>query len=298
MTTGLAGRRILVPRGGAAGARWADAIRERGGEPIVAPLLETAPPRDPSPLASAVERWNRGAYDWLVVTSANGAHAFADAGALPGADADVAAVGPTTAAALRERGFRVALQPERDCTAVGLAAALLSRIGTVERGGTAVGAAAMRILLPVSELAGTEIETALARAGHAPERVTAYRTLPTPRDPGIEARVAAGAVDAVLVLSGSGADEAARRFGPALTRVQGAAPGAGAAPGGGTDLPSGISVAAIGAPTARALAVHGIPVAAVAEHPTPEALLDALTTALAGRPLPASDPSPAEGTHA
>lgn len=296
MTAGLAGRRILVPRGGVAGERWADAIRERGGEPVVAPLLETAGPREPSLLAAAAERWNRGAYDWLVVTSVNGAHAFADAGALPGS-AEIAAVGPATAAALVERGFRVTLQPERDCSARGLVEALLARVGTVGHGGTdAVGATARRFLLPVSELAGTEIETALARAGHAPERVTAYRTLPAPRDPDIEARVAAGAVDAVLVLSGSGADEAARRFGPALTRVQGAAPGA--ARGGGTGLPPGIAVAAIGRPTALALAAHGVPVAAVAEHPTPEALLDALTAALAERPIEASDPSPAEGTHA
>lgn len=253
---GLSGRRILVPRGGAAGERWAQAVRERGGEPVVAALTETAEPQDPGPLTAAVERWNRGDYDWLVVTSANGAHAVADAGARPATAAGaarVAAVGPATAEALRERGFAVALQPEHDFSAAGVANALIDVIG--DR-----AAREQRLLLPLSEIASTELEEALLRAGHAPERIAAYRTVPAPRDAAQEARIVAGGVDAILVLSGSGAAELARRFGPT----------------GGNGLPGGAMLAAIGAPTARALAAHGLRADVVAARHTVGGLLDAL----------------------
>lgn len=48
-------------------------------------------------------------YDWLVVTSANGAHELARRGVTANR---VAAVGPATAAALRDAGIRVDLVPE------------------------------------------------------------------------------------------------------------------------------------------------------------------------------------------
>lgn len=287
-TPGLTGRRILVPRGGATGERWAAAIRERGGEAIVVALTETAPPEDPSALAEAVERWNRGAHDWLVLTSANGAHAVADAGARP-RDAEVAAVGPATAEALRERGFTVTLQPEHDFSAAGLAAALLDRIGGAASGAVGADPAtarsagavdARRLLLPLSEIASTELELALAAAGHAPERVTAYRTVPAPRDAPREAEIAAGGVDAILVLSGSGAAEVAQRFGPPRT----------GAPGGA--LPGGALLAAIGAPTARALAAHGLRADAVAARHTVDGLLDALAERFADPASPSGVPDP------
>jgi uroporphyrinogen-III synthase len=283
-TPDLAGRRILVPRDGATGERWAAAIRERGGEAIVVALTETAPPEDSSALADAVERWNRGTYDWLVLTSANGAHAVADAGARPGA-AEVAAVGPATAEALRERGFRVMLQPEHDFSAAGLAEALLDRIGIAAAGTAGAGSATgrpadpadvRRLLLPLSEIASDELERALAAAGHVPERVTAYRTLPAPRDAVREAEIVAGGVDAILVLSGSGAAELVRRFGPPRTG----------------SLPGGSLLAAIGEPTARALAAHGLRADAVAPRHTVDGLLDALAARLADPAFPSETPDP------
>ncbi|QZY53024.1 uroporphyrinogen-III synthase [Leucobacter tenebrionis] len=313
----LAARRVLVPRGGAAGERWAAAIRELGGEPVVSPLTETAPPADTGALAAAAERWNRGEYDWLVVTSANAVRAFAEAGARPGSAA-VAAVGPATAEALRERGFEVALTPERDFSATGIAEALLARIGP---GGNARGAGAdartsddraadartadgraadargadgrgadgrtapqerngsaatapVRLLLPLSEIASTELETALAAAGHDPDRVTAYRTVPAARDAAAEAEVAAGRIDAILAMSGSGAREIARRFAP---------------------LPPGTLIIAIGGPTARALAGCGVEAAAVASEHTVDGVLAAFVAALdpASEPDPTSRPDPA-----
>ena len=264
----LRGRRVLVPRGGAVGERLADGVRRRGGDPVIVPLVETAPPEDPAALAAAAARWNRGDYDWLVVTSANGAAAIAEAGARPG-PGRVAAVGPATADALREHGFAVAVAPDGDFSAAGLATALLAALD---------GTGPARLLLPLSELAGTALQAALAEAGHRPERVTAYRTLPA-RDgaPG-EQLLDGGApsapdVDAILVLSGSGARELARRFAP---------------------LPAHVRLAAIGRPTALALAEHGLRADVVAAEQTSDGLLDALAAALAATPPgPPRPPAPA-----
>lgn len=252
----LAGRRILVPRGGALGDRLAAGIRERGGEAVVAPLTVTAPPERPDALAAAADRWNRGSYDWLVVTSAAGAHAFAEAGAKP-RSSPVAAVGPATADTLGERGFEVAVQPGRDFSARGLAEALIEALAGRER---------RRLLLPLSEIAGTDLQAALTAAGHSPERVTAYRTIPAPRDAELETAVAAGGFDAILAMSGSGAREIARRFAP---------------------IPAATAVVAIGGPTARALADFGLRAGAIAEEHTSGGLL----AVLAALPLPPSDHS-------
>lgn len=272
----LAGCRILVPRGGEAGERLAAEIRERGGIPMIAPLTVTAAPEHPAALAAAVERWNRGGYDWLAITSANGAHAVADAGARPGAGS-VAAVGPATAEALRERGFTVDARPEHDFSATGLAEALLATFGSGSgpagsgSGPVGPGAPAQRVLLPLSEIAGDELERALAAAGHTAERVTAYRTIPAARDPRLEAQVRAGGVDAILVMSGSGAAEAARRFSP---------------------LPESTRLVAIGQPTARALADHGLSADAVSPRHTSTGLLDTLAATLARDSAPAQPAGP------
>lgn len=259
-TSDLAGCRILVPRGGPPGEQLAAAIRTRGGLPVIVPLTTTVPPQDPAALAAAVERWNLGCYDWLVCTSANGVYAVVAAGARPGMRR-VAAVGPATAEALREHGFEVAVQPDHDFSAVGLAEALLTVIGTADGSD-----AAQQMLLPLSEIAGTELEHALTAAGHAPHRVTAYRTLPTPRDARLESR--GRAVDAILVMSGSGAAETARRFAP---------------------LPPGTHLVAIGAPTARALAAHGLRADAVATRHTADGLLDTLAALLDRAAAPTTD---------
>ncbi|MEJ6489777.1 uroporphyrinogen-III synthase [Leucobacter sp. USCH14] len=250
----LGGARVLVTRGGAAGERDAAEVRARGGLPVQAPLTEIAPPSDPAPLEAAAAAWNRGEYEWLLVTSANAADAFAAAGAAapeasrPG-DPRVAAVGPATADALRARGFDPALAPSSDYSAVGLVEALLELPTD----------AALRFLLPVSELADRTLETALERAGHRVDRVTAYRTLPAPRDTSVEASVRAGEVDVILVLSASGAREVARRFAP---------------------LPPGVRLAAIGAPSGRALAEHGLAADVIADPHTVSNLLDRVSHAL------------------
>src|SRR6185369_17407327 len=86
-----------------------------GADPICAPAIAIAPPEDAAPLHAAIRALEQ--YAWVVFTSANGVRAVFDA--LYEADLDarafgaarVLAIGPATAAALRERGVRADLVP-------------------------------------------------------------------------------------------------------------------------------------------------------------------------------------------
>lgn len=280
MNDELRGLRILVPRGGAAGARIARLVRQRGGDPVIAPLTVTAPAPDAAALGAAVARLADGHYDWLVLTSATGAEVLAQqldaAGSSLPAATRVAAVGPATAAALAERGIAVHLVPEHDFSAAGLADALARRLdpGPDEACATPSERVPLRFLLPLSELADSGLERALAAAGHAVDRVTSYRTVAAPEDPALAARLAAGGIDAVLVLSASGAAETARRLAAPSSPAPAMAPG--------------FLLAAIGPPTARALAAHGLPATITATRHTVPGLLDAIAAHVA---IPHLDPT-------
>jgi uroporphyrinogen-III synthase len=93
--------RVLVTRPREQARPLVDALVERGFDVLVRPLIRIEPlsddPIDTSP------------YDWLIVTSANGAREFARrrVGVLP----QVAAIGPGTAATLEEAGIDTKLEP-------------------------------------------------------------------------------------------------------------------------------------------------------------------------------------------
>ena len=91
--------RVIVTRAAEQAEPLAQRLRELGHEVVFCPLIRIEPLGD-DPIDCS-------GYDWVVVTSPNGAAEFAGrrAGELP----RVAAVGPGTADALRERGIRPAL---------------------------------------------------------------------------------------------------------------------------------------------------------------------------------------------
>nr|WP_233613991.1 uroporphyrinogen-III synthase [Leucobacter edaphi] len=254
----------MIPRGGSSADRWSAAVTARGATPLVLPLIESAAPSDPGPLAEAAARWNRGDYDWVAITSATGASAFAEAGARPHTSSRpgsqrprVAAVGPATAAELRRHGFPIDLAPASDFSGDGLAEAF-----------RAAEIAPSLVLLPASEIADDTVESGLTAAGHRVERVTAYRTVPAATDRRA-ARERAREVDIVLVSSGSVARELAATLAP---------------------LPPLTTVIAIGGPTARALDELGILPDAVAEEHTVDGMLDAADALLSPRRTPPHAP--------
>jgi len=93
--------RVIVTRPEGQGDELAEGLGRLGHEVVLCPLVRVEPlghgPVDVEP------------YDWVIVTSANGAHELARR--IEGRPNRVAAVGPATAAALARHGLRVDLVP-------------------------------------------------------------------------------------------------------------------------------------------------------------------------------------------
>lgn len=111
----LAGKRILVTRARHQAGRLAEALEAAGAEVLRLPTIEIVPPETYAPLDHALQSI-RG-YDWLIVTSANGAAALAERMNLLGiapqqlSHLQLAAIGPATAGALERIGLKVSVMP-------------------------------------------------------------------------------------------------------------------------------------------------------------------------------------------
>jgi uroporphyrinogen-III synthase len=111
---------VIITRPRAQAVELADAVRGLGHEPVLCPLL------DIEPLGDAPLEVSR--YDWVVLTSANGARELLRRGR--GEWPRVAAIGPGTAEVLRAGGIEPALVP-RTSTQEGLLAELPRPAGRV-----------------------------------------------------------------------------------------------------------------------------------------------------------------------
>jgi uroporphyrinogen III methyltransferase/synthase len=113
----LAGRTIAITRPADRGRGLAARLEAAGADVRVRPLIETVEPRSGEAFDAALARL--ADFDWIVVTSVNGAAAFArrarEKGAFPTAESTprIAAVGEATAARLRDEGLNVDLVPSR-----------------------------------------------------------------------------------------------------------------------------------------------------------------------------------------
>jgi uroporphyrinogen III methyltransferase/synthase len=116
----FAAMRIVVTRPRGQAEALGERLRALGHEVVDCPLIEIEP-IDSGPIDTS-------GYDWVVVTSRNGAELFAQrrAGTLP----RVAAIGPGTAATLRDHGIEPALVPHTS-TQEGLLAELPQPTGPV-----------------------------------------------------------------------------------------------------------------------------------------------------------------------
>lgn len=236
----LFGRRVVVTRTRQQASSLSTGLRRLGADPIEVPLIEVADPADGgAALREAAGRL--GSYDWVVVTSPNGANrllaAVVDARAF--GSARVAAIGPGTVAALAEGNVRADLVPER-FVAESLLDALPDGPG--------------RILLARAEVARDVLPDGLRARGWEVDMVDAYRTVATTVS--AEQRAAIATADVITFTSSSTVD----RFVAAL--------GADAAPP---------TVACIGPVTAETARRHGLPVDVEADPHTIQGLLDALT---------------------
>jgi uroporphyrinogen-III synthase len=249
----LAGWRVLVPRGGPWGDGVAAALRARGAAPIVAPMINFAPTDDQPALEAALAKLAAGGFDWVTVTSATTVDVLSSYGAVIPPSTKVAAVGETTAAALIAAGYHADIVPAEDNSAQGL---------LEEWAAATEGQHPLRVLALRSAIAKQVLSIGLARAGHHVEAVVAYRTVGVPVAQKVADDVRAGRVNAVLVTSGSVAEQVQQQLGP---------------------IPESTLVAAIGPQTQKDAAELGLRVDVVARERSAESLIDAVVEAATAR---------------
>lgn len=176
------------------------------------PLIEVQPPIDGgASLREAVAQID--SFHWIVFTSANGVRAFAAAvdrlGCRVPEQTQFAVVGPATASALQELGFEASLQPAHATgAALGEAFAAAGEVGEA-------------VMLPVAELAGSELAAVLIDKGYAVEQTVAYRTtIPPATEAELEdMKQAIEQSDVVVFYSPSAVDRLCTRFGPIAVPV-------------------------------------------------------------------------------
>jgi len=249
----LAGRRVLVTRAAGQSTGLVERLRGRGAEVLEVPLLVIAPPADPGPFHVAVRAID--GYDWLLLTSANAAHALANAirpAPLP-RTLRVASSGPATTAVVRT------LFPDTP-----IAAQATSRFGSpgLARALALVDVSGSRMLLPVSDRSPAAIGETLRGRGALVDVVVAYQTtIAEAAGPLLRAALDFG-IDAVTFASPSAVE--------AFVLLGG--------------VPRDVLAVVIGPTTADAVRSKGLYVAETAEPETTEGLADAVERVLLRTP--------------
>jgi uroporphyrinogen-III synthase len=245
----LAGRRILVTRPRAQSAEMLERLRALGARAVAVPAIRIAHARAGGPFDRALRRLDL--YDWVVVTSANGARACLARARALGVDLAAArprwaAIGPATATALADAGVAVAMMPTRYLTDA------MSRELRVEPG--------QRVLLPRTDAAPPGLAETLRARGVSVDEITAYRTVLAPAQSRRRVRelVEGGEVDTVVFTSAS----TVRGF---MRLVGDATPALGA-----------LAIACIGPVTAAAVREAGLRPTVVAHDHTVDGIIAAL----------------------
>jgi hydroxymethylbilane synthase len=245
--TPLAGQTVLVTRPHGQAGELMDALMRAGARPLAVPAIEIVPPDDWAPLDQALARLR--AYRWLVLNSVNGVDAVvARARRHPELlaalrQAQVAAVGARTAAALRAAGIDVAFVPA-DQRAEVLAGTLPHVMGA-------------RVLVVRGDRGLQTLARGLRARGARVDEVVAYRTVS--RSPkALERELAGERIDWLVFASGS----AVRAIGSLPEALQHRLRAA--------------RVACIGPETAAQARAAGFEVAVTARQPDAAALVDSM----------------------
>jgi uroporphyrinogen III methyltransferase/synthase len=166
----LFGRRIVVTRAGDNASAFARELRALGAEAVEFPTIATIPPDSYAVLDAAIARLD--SFDWMIFTSATGVEAFVERLRVIGRDirsmgaARVVAIGPATAARLREHALVVDAIPAKY-----RAEAIIEAIGADNIRGA-------RILIPRAQVAREILPRMLREAGAAEVMVApAYKTV-------------------------------------------------------------------------------------------------------------------------
>ncbi len=239
----------MITRAAGQAEDWRAALEERGARVVEVPCIRIAPPADPAPLRAAIA--DLAGFEWLLLTSPNGARAFAAGldGRWPGGTR-VAVVGPGTAREAAALGLPVDLVAARP-DGRGLAASLLAA-------GDLPGA---RVLLPRGDLAATDLPVALRAAGACVVEVVAYQTEPDPDLPVALADALADGPPAWVALASGSAFRYLREAWPAEPPF------------------AGVRLVTIGPRTSAVVRQAGFEVAAEASEPTAAGVVAAIAAA-------------------
>ncbi len=261
----LFGQRIVVTRSREQASDFAHRLTELGAEVWEIPCIKLGLPTQLQLVADAMLELN--SYDWLVFTSPNGVatffdyffKAFKDMRDLGGAR--IAAVGPGTAAKLRELHLQVDLMPEEALAAK--VAAAFKKFETIEN---------LKICLLRAEVANPELPKALEALGAIVDDIAVYKTLAETEDStGAGAKLLEAGADWLTFTSASTVEHFHARFDlPALLKK----------------FPQ-TQLASIGPETSKALADLKIKPALEAKEHTIEGLTRALLKVTKASPHPA-----------
>lgn len=257
----LFGQRIVVTRARDQAAELTRRLRDVGADVLEVPTIKTVPPTQLQELSDAILGLN--AYDWLVFTSPNGVSwffnyffkGFDDLRDIGGVR--LAAVGPATAAKLRDLHLKVDVIPEEYVAAKIVKA--LTDYESVEN---------LRICLLRAETANPELPKALEALGAIVDDIACYRTVPETDDAaGAWATLLQEGADWITFTSGSTVESFHARFNlPELLRKFGR-----------------MRTASLGPETSKALAALGVRPALEAKMHTLDGLVNALVQS-AGNP--------------
>ncbi len=196
----LFGKRIVVTRTRKQAGALSSRLRELGADVLEIPTIRIEPPTDRLAMAEMVR--DAHGYDWIVFTSPNGVEAFFEAFFKIYNDAReiggvrIAAIGPATAAKVREYHLNVDLQPEEF-----VAEAVVKQFQkecSVDN---------LRILLARAQEARDVLPEALTKLGAIVDVVPTYRTVPETEDvTGATARFREEGADMVTFTSSSTAE--------------------------------------------------------------------------------------------
>ena len=241
--------RVLITRPRTQATDLAQKLRELGNKVVFFPTIEIKPVDDPYCLDRALTQLD--CYDWLVLTSANAAEAvlerMSDLRIGPPPALNVAAIGPKTAAKLKEGGISPNFVPDQY-----IAEAILPGLGELRN---------RWVLLPMADIAHDTLPNAIQNCDGIAHVVTAYHTVPVEADAGGLLALKEG-VDCITFTSGS----TARNF-YELVQHAGLDP---------LNLPGNPKIVCIGPKTARVAHEFGFEVNLIADPHTTDGLAVAI----------------------
>ena len=202
----LFGRRIVVTRAREQAGNFVHQLAELGADVLEIPTIRFAAPANHGDIVDALLELN--AYDWLVFTSANGVSAFFDLFFRRFRDlrdlggARIAAVGPATAAKLRELHLQVDLTPEE-----ALGQKIAGEFAKFE------SVANLKICLLRAEAANLDLPRAFEELGAIVDDIAIYSTVAETEDPAnAGAELLEHGADWVTFTSGSTVEHFHARF--------------------------------------------------------------------------------------